>query len=75
MRPTDGGQSEGQPKDNLGCPCLIADYQYITSQEDNRTTYSETSVLKAFAPLVSCYVSSLLTVATISPLLYMVYWF
>lgn len=75
MRPTNGGQSGGQPKDNPGCPCLFADYQHFTSHKDNRTTYSETSVFKAFAPLVSCYVSSLLTVATISPLLYMVYWF
>lgn len=37
--------SGGQPQGSLGCPGLSAMYQWITTDKDNRTTYSATLVL------------------------------
>ena len=30
-------EHQGQPEDNPGCPCLLQDIQYVTSDMDSRT--------------------------------------
>ena len=31
-------EMQGQPEDNLGCPCLLEDIQCVTVDKDSRTT-------------------------------------